>query len=134
MSYPKPIPVDKMRTPMQEYPPAVLALQRFGGHALSASSVITFNDNATNLEITAGREPIAIKWIATTDTTASVISIGATANFDHVIAADQTRKFVIPQERVSIPSIVGANIKEGLYRRVAWNTAGSISSIFATTY
>lgn len=139
MSYPKPIPVDANKSPMQAYPPARVALQSFGRHDLSTSSVITFNDNATNLEITASGNVLAgsgvvIKWISTTDTTASVIATGATANFDHAIPANVTRTFVIPREGNATASLVGANVKEGLYRRVAWASSGGPASIFATTY
>lgn len=134
MSYSKKIPVDENRSPDVFCPPAVLALQRFVASG-ATSSVITFHDDATNLEIAAtnvnqAAGGLLMKWIATTDTQASV----TTANFDHYIASTQSpRRFVIPKETIGTASLVGVNIKEGLYRRVAWVAHGA-SSVVATTY
>ena len=130
----KKIPVDEMRSPLQEFPTALEAIQSFGVSNTAASSVVSLADNATNLEVTTGGNPVAIRWVPTTDTQASVIAVGGTANFDHVIAANATRKFAIPQEGPAVPSIVGAGVKEGLYRRVAWITAAANSSVYGTTY
>lgn len=130
----KRVPVDAANTAMHGFPPAVTAVQQFGVSNTATSSVITFNDNATQLEVTAGTAPLAIKWIATTDTTASVVAVGSSANFDHVIGTNVTRKFAIPQESQRVASIVGANIKNGLYRRIAWITAGANSSVYAAIY
>lgn len=132
--YSKTLPVDNNKNTKQDYPPALKALQTFGTANAAVSSVITFNDNATDLEVTAAQAPVAIRWIASSDTAGSVIGIGATANFDHVIPVNETRRFVIPKEGQNVQSIVGANIREGLYRRVAWITAGANSSIYGTTY
>lgn len=134
MSYAKAIPIDNMRSPMQDNPPALKALQTFGVANVASSSVITFHDNATNLEVTAGNSPIVLRWVPVSDTAASVVAYGATANFDHGVATNQTRKFVIPKETNNVASIVGLNIQYGLYRRVAWVTAGVSSSVLATTY
>lgn len=118
------------------------ALQQFGAGA-GLSSVITFNDNATNLEVTAlgtpGNSGIAIRWIPRTETAAvspfaSVIASAAGANYDHIVANGQTRTFVIPREVSPINSIVGANIQQGLYQRVAFVQANIAASVYATTY
>lgn len=132
MSYPKPLPVDQNRNPLQENPAAVLAQQSFqkGGEL---SSVITFNDNVTQIEVSAiGGAGVAIKWIATSDTQASVIGSGLGANYTHIVPANWVRKFVVPKETGTIASIVGANIKEGLYRRVAVVSASAPHSSVAT--
>jgi len=134
MSYPKPIPVDKNMQAMTDFPPAVKTVQNFAATTV-ASSVITFQDDATQMEVAAvGGGGAAIRWIATTDTQASVIASGA-ANADHYIPSGTVRKFVIPKEVATVNSIVGANIKEGLYRRVAWVNAIPVStSILAVIY
>lgn len=132
MSYPKPLPVDQNRTPLQENPAAVLAQQTFQKSG-EASSVITFNDNVTQIEVAAiGGAGVAIKWIPTSDTQASVIGSGLGANFTHIVPANTVRKFVVPKETTGTASLVGVNIKEGLYRRVAVVSASAPHSSVAT--
>lgn len=132
MSYPKPLPVDSNRNPLQENPSPVLSQQSFqkGGEL---SSVITFNDNVTQIEVAAiGGAGVAIKWIPTSDTQASVIGSGLGANFTHVVPANTVRKFVVPRETNTVASIVGVNIQQGLYRRVAVVSASAPHSSVAT--
>lgn len=91
----------------------------------TASSVVTVTDGTTVVEVGAVGAPVYIKWVARTDTTASVVAVaGATANFDDYVPANTTRVFPIPQEILGTSSIVGANIANGLYNRVAWKSAG----------
>lgn len=100
----------------------------------TASSVITLGDNTTDLEIAAVGSTGFVKWIGRGDTTASVISsVGGQANYDVVIPAGTVRRLVIPRETIGTSSIVGANIANGLYNRVAYKTGG-IGSILATQY
>lgn len=100
----------------------------------TASSVITVNDNTTDLEVAAIGSTGFVKWIARSDTTASVISsVGGQANFDVIIPAGTVRRLVIPRETGGTSSIVGANIQNGLYNRVAYKTGG-IGSILTTQY
>lgn len=134
MSIYRKLPVDQSRTPMQEFPAALDAIQSFGSSNTAASSVVTLADNAVNLEVTTGANPVALRWVATTDTQASVIAVGASANFDHVVPANATRRFAVPVEGNQVASIVGDGVREGLYRRVAWITAASNSSVYGTTY
>lgn len=99
----------------------------------TVSSVITVNDNTTDLEIAAVGATGFVKWITKGDTTASVISVAGTANYDVVIPSGTVRRLVIPRETLGTSSIVGANIANGLYNRVAYKTGG-IGSILATQY
>jgi hypothetical protein len=99
----------------------------------TASSVITVNDNTTDLEVAAVGATGFVKWISRTDTTASVIASAGTANFDVIIPAGTVRRLVIPRESMGTASVVGANVQNGLYNRVAYKTAG-IGSILATQY
>ncbi len=98
-----------------------------------ASSVITVNDNTTDLEVSAVGAPAVIKWIGRGDTIGSVISVAGTANFDVVIPSGVVRHLVIPRETQGTSSLVGANIANGLYNRIAWKTIGA-GSILATQY
>lgn len=102
----------------------------------STSSVVTVTDNTTTLEVGAlGGTGVVLKWIANTDTTASVVATGATRNFDFFVPAGAVRRFAIPVEGRGTASIVGANKQNGLYNRVAWVAAGApASSVVATEY
>lgn len=99
----------------------------------TASSVVTLSDNTTMIELAAVGGTAVLKWIQTSDTTASVISEAGTANYDHVIPSGQVRRFVVPQESIGTSSIVGANKQNGLYNRVAYKTVG-VASVMTTEY
>lgn len=100
----------------------------------TASSVITVNDNTTDLEVAAVGATGFIKWIGRSDTTASVVSSVGGANWDVVIPSGTLRRLVIPRETGGAgASVVGANVSNGLYNRVAWKTGGP-GSILATQY
>jgi len=100
----------------------------------TASSVITFTDNTTVVEVGAVGAPVYVRWVPRTDTAASVVAAaGATANFDDYVPANTTRIFPIPQETIGTSSIVGANIANGLYNRIAWKTGG-IGSIIGVEF
>lgn len=133
MSYPKPLPVDTQKTPLQEYPAAVRAQAIYADEDGTASSVVTMTDNTTQIEIAAVGGPAVMRWVATTDTQASVVSAVSGANFDHVIPTGMYRKFVVPKERISVTSLVGVNIREGLFRRVATKSIGT-ASVLLTEY
>lgn len=106
------------------------AVEKFYSENGSASSVVTLNDNTTVIEVAAVGTPVAIRWITTTDTAASVLTAtGSGGNFDDVVPAGTVRVFPIPQERIGTSSIVGANKANGLYNRVAWKNFGTGSVI-----
>lgn len=128
------IPNDKNQNALQEYPPAKLAYQRFSSENAVNSSVISVSHNTTMIEVTAVGGAAVLKWIPTTDTTASVISAaGATANFDNVIAPNTTVRYAIPIETQGTgnQSVVGQNRQNGLYQRVAYKTVGIASVLVA---
>jgi hypothetical protein len=133
-NYAKAQPLDRNQNYLMGYPAPASALASYGA-TVAASSVITLTDNTTVLEVTAaGGAGVAIKWISTGNTNPSVISSGATANFDHIIANGQTRRFVVPIETIGNSSIVGANKQNGLFNRVAWNATTSSASVFGTEF
>lgn len=128
------IPADKANNPLQGYPAPFVAKARYGSSTTVASSVITLTDNTSVVEVTAGTGPVALRWVGAADTQASVIAVGGTANFDHVISAGDTRRFAVPIETYGVNSIVGINKQAGLYNRVAIVTAGSNSSVFTSEF
>ncbi len=129
MSYAKGIPIDKNRTPMQAAPAPALSNARYASENASASSVITLNDNTSQIEIAAiGANRAGImRWVTTSDTQASVTA----TNFDHAIPTENVRTFVVPKESAGTHSVVGVNIKEGLYRRVAIMSMGPASILLS---
>lgn len=99
----------------------------------TVSSVITLNDNCTDLEVSASGAPVFYRWVARSDTQGSVISVAGTANFDALIPSGAVRRLVVPVEQTGTSSTVGANIANGLYNRIAYKTGG-IGSVFTTQY
>lgn len=111
------------------------AISRYLDENGAASSVISLTHDTTAIEIAAQGNPVVMRWVATTDTQASVVAIaGSTANFDHVIPANTVRRFVVPIEvGTGTSSVQGANREYGLYQRVAYATQG-IASVALTEY
>ena len=135
VNYSPKLPSDSGSTPLQEYPSPKKALAVHSKENGSVSSVISFTHDTTALEVSAVGGGAVIRWIQTSDTTASVISGASGANFDHFISANTTRRFVIPIESQGIgqSSIVGANRLNGLYQRVAYKTVG-VASIMTSEF
>lgn len=134
INYSKSLPRDQGNIPMQEYPSPIKAIARNVSENAVASSVVTLNDGTTKIEIAAVGQAVAMRWVPSTDTQASVVAVaGATANFDHIIPSGQVRQFVVPQERAGVSSICGANVMNGLFARLAFKSSG-IGSVLATEY
>lgn len=122
---------------MQDYATHASVKAMYNYENAGASSVITLTPDTTVLEIAAiGASPTGgvMRWVRTTDTQASVIS-AVGGNFAHVIPNNQVRKFAVPIEGMyqAPSSMVGANIQNGLYRRVAIKSFGT-ASILVTEY
>ena len=136
MGYAATKPIDKNGTPMQDSGFVKPALQRYAPENSSASSVLTLTVNTTAVEVAAVTTAAVAKWITTSDTTASVISIaGGTANFDYVIPLSQVRTFIVPQEGVGTgaQSIAGIGTQLGLYRRLAIKSIG-VGSVLTSEF
>lgn len=135
MSYPKPLPVDQNRTPLQEFPAPYLAKAVYASDNSTASSVISVSHDTTTLEVAAVGGAAVVKWIATSNTNPSVISAAGTANFDHVVPSGAIRRFVLPKESIGVAmgSVVGINRREGLYQRVAVKSVG-VASVLTTEF
>ena len=134
INYQRPLPHDRgSGEALQEFAVPFVAIQERVSENAATSSVITLNDQTTMLEVAAIGSTGFLKWIPTTDTTASVVSAAASADYDHVIPAGTLRRFVVPQERIGITSIAGANIMNGCYQRVAYKSGG-IGSIMTAEF
>jgi len=128
-TYVTPLPQDASLNSMQDFPSPKRALARSTSENATASSVISLTHDTTSLEVAAVGGSAAIRWVATSDTQASIVTIaGATSNFDHVIPANTMRRFVVPRESVGNPqSVQGVNRSNGLFQRVALKTLGVAS-------
>lgn len=130
----KNLPHDKGNVPMQEFPAPYLSKARYTSENATASSVISVSHDTTTIEVAAVGGAAALRWVATSDTQGSVITIaGATANYDHVISTGDVRRFAIPIESsYNAPSsMVGANRMNGLYQRVAIKSMGVASVLLS---
>lgn len=131
--YAKPVAVDKNGNTLDSQPLPLKALVTVVSENGAVSSVITLNDNTTDIEIAAVSAPVAIRWIARGDTQGSVLTVAGTANYDAFLQSNQTKRFIVPIETIGTSSVVGANIANGLYNRLAYKTVG-IGSILSNQY
>jgi len=125
---------------MQEIPDPKPALARYGA-STQASSVITLTDDTTMIDIAVvGPQGtgLAVKWIPTTDTQASVVASGATANFDYAIPSPWRQRLAVPVEKTGASgssSMVGVNLSKGLYKRFAYiGTGAPMPSVFVAEH
>lgn len=134
-NYAKQLVIDKNGTPYQTGTPAASAIARYVSENATASSVLTVTPDTTAIEVATGGTPAVLRWVAASDTQGSVVAIaGTTANFDHEIPANAWRRFVIPVEVFTQQtSLVGANIANGLYKRVAVKTQG-VGSVLVSEF
>lgn len=127
------IPNDAAGNDIQGAAMLIPAIVRTTSENAVVSSVITVNDNTTDLEVSPIGVTAVVKWITRSDTTASVITAAGSENYDVVIPSGMVRRLVIPRETIGTSSIVGANIANGLYNRYAIKTT-AIGSVFTTQY
>ena len=116
-------PKDKSGETLQNYPAPTPAKFVTNAAPPSVSSVITFGSNTTVIEVTALNASLALKWGS-----GSVIAVaGATANYDHIIPVNSTRRFAIPiNSQGFVGSVMGANPQNGLYSTCAVIATGSV--------
>lgn len=129
-------PTGNNQIPFYDSPPPFKAISRFLRENGVVSSVVTLTHDTTAIEITTQTAPALIRWIATGDSEASVFGNASIMTFDHMIPAATNTRFVVPIEiqYVGVPgSMVGANIGNGLYRRVAYVTQ-AIASVALAQY
>lgn len=128
--------------PFYDSPPAIKAIRTLMSENATASSIFGLSDNTTAIEITTQTTPAVIRWFSNNDYQTSVgnrsvIAVAGTANFDHIIPATTTRRFIVPIEiQKNVPanaSFMGARVEHGLYTYIAWKTQGA-ASVFLTEY
>lgn len=137
-------PVGGNQMPLYGSPPAFKAIKQYTFENGVASSVISLSDNTTAIEVTAVLVSAFVRFVPASETAAvspfgSVISAaGAAANYDFVVPADTTRRFVVPIESsanktvgATATSVVGQRVEYGLYGRVAIKGSGISSVLFA---
>lgn len=131
-NYAAALPHDKNNEYMHSFPAPIKAKAVLTSENATASSVIGVTHDTTTLEVSAVGGPAVLRWIATSDTAASVISATTGANYDHVIPTGTYRQFVIPIESYGNPqSVQGVNRTNGLYRRVAFKSIGIASVLLS---
>lgn len=134
-NYVKSMARDRAGESIQNSPSPYVALARSASENSTASSVLTLTDNTTAVEVSAVGGPAVMRWVTVADTQASVVSIaGGTANFDHTIPTGTFRRFVVPVELgLTQSSVVGANVQNGLYKRIAIKSIG-VASVLTAEY
>ncbi len=138
-SYAKELPRDKNTEAMQEYYPAYKAVAQNMRNNLTVSSVFTLSDNTSIVEVAAIGASVAIRWVPVTETSAvspfaSVITLIGTENYDHIVAKDTVKQFVVPIETQGTSSIVGVNKQAGLYNRIAVMGSAAVSSVLLAEF
>lgn len=128
-------PVGNNGVPFYDSPPAVKAVATKVRDAATASSILVFNQNTTAIEVAATGGAAYLLWLtqATVDSSVagtSVVGAATGANFDHVIAPNTIRRFVVPQATIptSQSSVQGANRQNGLYPNAAIIGVASIAT------
>lgn len=136
INYARPLPEDKDGIKLQEFPanfPAIAVKVA----VTDISSVFSFNDNTTTIEVAAPNGAMALKWIAQGASQTSVISSYASAvNLDHVVPGGTYRRFVLPKETQGKGTgTLASGSTFGLYNRMAVvPVSGAISSVIVTEY
>lgn len=121
-SYAAPQPVDRYGNEVRpEQSAALPAIQTNVSGAL-LSSMISLDGRSTVLEVTTGNGPAGIKWWGSVIGSDNIHPSMTTANFDNAVAANSTRRFVIPQSVIGAAhagSVIGGFGKiNGLYHQV----------------
>lgn len=141
-------PVDKFGSPKDGYAPAKIALTAQTRENASASSILLLTHDTTELHVAvvgsingAFGAGVAGKWLtqATVDSSVagtSVITAVNTANFDFVVQAGETKKFVVPVAtfKQSSGSIQGINRELGLYPAVAFKMLAGSGSVLTMEF
>lgn len=93
------LPQDASRNPMQNYVPAIVALEETYDATISGSTEITLNASTKMIEVTAIDKPIFMKW-GTSD--------ASSTDWDHLIPANTTRQFAVPVETAATGALFTA--------------------------
>jgi len=139
LNYAKGTPVGNNQVPFVGSPNPSTALVTTVRDNAVVSSILNLGHDTTAIEVTATNGPVFIKWLQQTVVDSSVagtsvISAAGTANFDHTVATNTVRRFVVPIATTpQTTSVQGINRAQGLYRNVAIKT-GNIASVATTEH
>lgn len=142
------MPVDKYGNPKFNYVPAKVALATTDKENASVSSILLLTHDTTEVEVAvvgsiAGSlgATIAGKFLSgpTIDSSVagtSVITVAGSANFDFIVQAGTTRRFVIPIAtfKGTSGSIQGVNRELGLYQGIAYKTLTGVASVLTMEF
>jgi hypothetical protein len=137
MNYAKNLPRDTGGAAMTDWPAPAKSQARFYRDNAVTSSIQTLTDNTTQIEVgTNGTSGAFIRWIPATETAVAPAGSVLSNNYDHFVPPNTVRQFVVPKEISGTSSIVGANIQNGLYKRVAIGivNVNAPASILTTEY
>lgn len=139
LNYAKGKPVGNNQVPFYDSPPATPALVSSGRDNGSTSSILVLSDDTTAIEVAASEGLTYVKWLQQTVVDSSVagtsvVGVGASANFDHVVPTTGVRRFVVPIATTpQTTSVQGINPTNGLYKNVAIIT-GAVASVATAEY
>ena len=142
LNYAAGMPNGKNNMPISQDTPAPFkAVEQYYAANGGTSSVVTLTENTTAIEVAAQGAAVVMRWVYVTDGTGANTSVISTplanANFDHVVPANTQRRFVVPIEvqysENPNNSVVGQNIANGLFKRLAFKNEG-VGSVFVTEY
>ena len=126
-------PRGKDNNPKEGYVPAKVALASTNKENASASSVLAFTHDTTEIEVAVSGQDVAGRWAANQAT--SVVTAAGSANFDFMVGNNTVRRFVIPRETSgSYASVQGVNRAEGLFTAVAFKTFAGNGSVLTSEY
>jgi len=100
------------------------------------SSVYSLTVDTTFIEIAAVTAGAAMRWVRLAETEASIVTVIAGANFEHVIPLGTVRQFAVPIETMyqAPSSMVGARVQNGLFARVAVKSLTALGSVMLTEF
>ena len=133
-SYAPQTPKGKDEMPKVGYVPAKVALESTTNENISASSVMAFTHDTTEIEVAAVGQGVAGKWV-TSQATSVVTAAGAGGNYDFIVPSGEARRFVVPiSTSGSYASTMGVNRAEGLFQTVAFKTLAGNGSVLVAEF
>lgn len=127
--------VDKSGIAKIGYPPARVALASNNRENTGTSSVLLFTHDTTEIQVTPVGLGVAGRWAANSATSV-VTGAAAAENFDFIVPAGLTARFVVPQSvSGTYSSVQGVNRAEGLYQGIAYiSVTGGNGSVLTSEF
>ncbi len=138
--YASPQPVDRYGNQVQPEQSSAFPAIATNVSGAMVSSIIALDGRATVVEVTTGNGAAAIKWFGSVMGSANINPSITVATADNFIAANWTRRFIIPNSVIGVStagSVVGGyGSQNGLYAQLAVIPlqATSPTSIFTSQF